>query len=114
MRNIGGKIMFTFREVMSKFGIGNDDDSKDIKENDRYYANPKDLAKVGAEIMRLEKRVEDLEQKVNKPKVAKKNVAKKSKLYYPNGKQPRKSNRGPAPGFKRKKTWAKAGPKKQK
>ena len=110
MKNENGEPMFTFEEVMEKLGIKSDEDGFPIEEHHRYYANPKDIARIGAYIMRLERRVKELERKVNNVKRRNKNTGyTESTLYYPNGKQKRKSNKGLAPGFKRPKEWAKPG-----
>lgn len=108
MKVINGKQMFTFEEVMDKLGITNDDNDLAICENDRYFANPKDMARLGAEIIRLKDRVEFLERKLDKSKAPKTGYSE-STLEYPNGKKQRKSNKGLAPGFKRPKEWKKPG-----
>ena len=101
---------FTFEEVIERFKIDNDDDGAPLKENARYYCNPKDIARIGAVIMRLERRVEELERKLNNVKRRNKNTGyTEATLEYPNGKKKRKSNKGLAPGFKRPKEWAKPG-----
>ncbi len=101
---------FTFEHVVRRFGIEADDDGMPIRENARYYANPKDIARMGAVIMRLERRVEELERKVNNVKRRNKSTGySEDTLYYPEGKKKRKSNKGLAPGFKRPKEWAKPG-----
>jgi len=106
---------FTFDEVMKELGIENDEEGFPITESSRYFANPKDIARMGAYIMRLECRITELERKVNNVKRRNKQTGyTESKLYYPNGKQKRRSNKGPAPGFKRPKEWAKPGQYKRK
>ena len=110
MKVVNGKEMFTFEEIFEALKIENDDDGSPIRENSRYYLNPKDLARIGAEILRLKNRIEKLERKINKPKRRNKNTGyTESTLYYPNGKQKRKSNKGLAPGFKRPKEWGTPG-----
>jgi len=113
MKVINGKKMFTFEEVMDKLGIQNDEDGFSIGENDRYFANPKDMARIGAEIIRLTDRVEFLERKLNKQRTPQTGYTERT-LEYPDGKKKRKSNKGLAPGFKRPAEWKKPGQYKRK
>jgi hypothetical protein len=111
-----GKKKFSFSEIMKRFGFRNDDKGTDVKSSQRMNANAEDLAKMGAEVMRLEDKVESIERKVNKETAHRynKTIYNEDNILYPNGKLKRKSKMGLAPGFKRPESWAKTGPKPKK
>jgi hypothetical protein len=111
-----GKKKFSFSEIMKRFGFRNDDTKTEVKPSQRLVANTEDLAKMGAEVMRLEDKVDSIERKVNKEKRREynKTIYNEDNILYPNGKLKKKSKMGLAPGFKRPSTWAKTGPKPKK
>lgn len=113
MKKENGEEKYTFNEIATRFNLYDDDGLIPVNEKDRMFANPMDMAKIGAVIMRLENRVAFLERKLNKRRNRNTGYSEAT-LEYPNGKKKRKSNKGLTPGFKRPVEWKKPGQYKRK